>query len=421
MTGRRRRQPKEGDPPDPLAMTIADAVKTAAEAADEAGVDVRRIISGRSGLGAVFAAAMEAVANTEPGDIGLSVFDAAVRAAGGSVAGSAIPPCYDRVRLTIESVPDRLVWVAARQAASDLFAGMPVQDRSAGGGRLLGRMRTAAVRAAKARLGRDDWTAVRAAAADAREIASIASEETSRMVLLGAPVHAAAVAVFEVAIRGVPPDGLADAVEEACNDLPEVARRHDDLVVGLVGALSAMFAADATRRRKYQTAVRRAEEISRNEAADRIVDEITGNTFEAIYMALVASAYANSDGSAFKSGYEEALAAACGVDPNSVRWMGGMAPGGPPPEVDGEEMSGEFYLELQQRLTGAMEWMLGYGEDPARRKRFITAMEVDYKAAASSGRMIGIISLYEMAYRAGYEGAVGAAGGKSGGTSRRQR
>lgn len=421
MTGRRRGQPKEGDPPDPLTMTITDAVKTAAEAADEASVDVRRIIYGRSGLGAVFAAAMEAVADTEPGNIGLSVFDAAVRAAGGAVVGSAIPPCYDRVRRSVESVPDRLVRVAARQAASDLFAGMPVQDRPAGGGRLLGRMRTAAVRAAKARLGRDGGAAVRAAAADAREIASMASEETSRMVLLGAPVHAATVAVFEVAIRGVPPDGLADAVEEACSDLPETARRHDGLVVGLVGALSTMIAADAARRRKYQTAVRRAEEISRNEAADRIVDEITGNTFGSIYMALVASAYANSDGSAFKSGYEGALAAACGVDPNRVRWMGGMEPGGPPPEVDGEEMTGEAYLELQQRLASTIEWLFGYGEDPARRKRLMNAMEVDYKEAASSGRMAGIISLYEMAYRAGYEGAVGAAGEKPGGTSRQQR
>ena len=177
----------------------------------------------------------------------------------------------------------------------------------------------------------DDGAAVRTAAADAREIAGLASETTSRMVLLGAPVHAAAVAVFEVAIRGVSPYDLADAVEEACNDLPEMARRHDALVVGLVGALSTMIAADAAYRQKYQTAVRGAEKLSRNEAADRIVDEITGNTFEAVYTALVASAYANSDGSAFESGYDEALTAACGVDPNRARWMSGVAPGGPSP------------------------------------------------------------------------------------------
>ena len=95
---------------------------------------------------------MEAVADTEPGNIGLSVFDAAMRAARGAVIDSAIPSCYDRVRLSVESIPDRLVRVAARQAASDLYARMPVRDRSAGGGRLLGRMKTAAVRAAKARL-----------------------------------------------------------------------------------------------------------------------------------------------------------------------------------------------------------------------------------------------------------------------------
>lgn len=421
MTGRRRRQPKEGSPPDPLAMTIADAVKSATEAADEAGADVRRIIYGRSGLGVVFAAAMKAVADNEPGDIGMSVFDTAMRAARGAVVDSAIPPCYDRVRQSVESIPDRLIRVAARQAASDLFAGMPVQDRSAGGGRLLGRMKTAAVRAAKARLGRDGGAAVRAATVDAQEIAGLASETTSRMVLLGAPVHAAAVAVFEVAIRGVPPDDLGDAIEEACDDLPEMARRHDDLVVGLVGALSTMISADAAYRQKYQTAVRGAEKLSRSEAADRIVDEITGSTFEAIYTALVASVYANSDGSAFEPGYEEALAVACGVDPNRARRMGGMVHGDPPPKVDGEEISENIYLELQQRLTSTMEWLFGYEEDPTRQKRFMNAMEVDYKAAASSAQMAEIISLYEMAYRAGYEGAVGATGKKSEGTRRQQR
>lgn len=418
MTGRRRSQYKGDGPPDPLAMTIADAVKSAIEAADEASADVHRIVSGRSCLGAVFAAAMDAVADTEPRNIGPSVFDAAMGAARGAVIDSAIPFCYDRVRLSVKSIPDRVVQTAARQAASDLFARIPIRDRSAGDGRPLGKMKIVAVRAAKAHLKRDDGVALRAAAADAQGIADVAVEATSKMVLIGVPVLAATVAVFEVAIRGVQPYGLGDAIEEACRNLPEMARRHDDRIVGLVGALSTMIADDAYYRRKYQTAVRGAEKLSRDEATDRIVDDMISNTFEAVYMALVSSAYANSDGSIFESGYEEALAAACGIDPNRVRWMSGMAPDDPPPRVDGKEIPQEAYLELQQRLVSTMEWLFGYGENPISRKRFMNAMDVDYKAAASSGHLNGIISLYEMAYRAGYEGAVGE---KSGGTSRRQR
>lgn len=420
MTNRRRRQYKGDDLPDPLVMTITDAVKSASEAADETGADIHRIISGRSGLGAVFEATMGAVADTEPGNIGLSVFDAAMSTARNALINSAIPPSYDRVRRAIESIPDRLVQVAARQAASDMFAEIPVRDGSAGGERLLDRMKTAAVRAAKAHLKRDDEVVLQATA-DALEIADQAIESTSRLVLLGVPVHAATVAVFEVAIRGVPPHRLADAIEEACRELPKLARRHDDLVVGLVGAISTMIAADAVYRRKYQTAIRGAEELSRNEATDRIVDEITGNVFEGVYMALVLSVYANSDGSVFESGYEEALAAACGMDSNRARLMRRVVSDDPPPKVDGKEIPQEVYLELQQRLASTMDSLLSYGEDPANRKKFMTAMNVDYKAAASSGQMTGIISLYEMAYRAGYEGAGAAVGEKSRGTSQQQR
>lgn len=103
---------------------------------------------------------------------------------------------------------------------------MSGQSKSDDGGRLLDRMRVAAVQAAKTRLKRDDVvTVVQTAAADTQEIASAASDDISKMVMIGAPVHAATVAVFKVAIRGVPPDDLADAIEEACNDLPEMARR----------------------------------------------------------------------------------------------------------------------------------------------------------------------------------------------------
>ena len=420
MTGRRR-QPKDGSFQDTLTLTIADAVEAAAEAADDAGVATYQTVPGKSGLRVVFMAAREAVAETEPGNIGSSVFDTALRAAVGAVTDSSIPSNYDRMRRAVMSIPDRLVRMAARQAANDLFAKMPAKAGKAGDGRLLRRMRAAAVRAAKVRLGRDDGiAAVRAATDGARDIADRTVQMTSEIVLIGAPVHAATAAVFGVAIQGVQPASLAEAIREACEDLPEVARRHDDLVVGFVAALSAMIAADAEYRRKYQTAVRGAEKLSLNEAADQIVNMITGNTFEAVYMALVAGAYATSDGSAFESGYGGALAGACGVNPRQSRqaWMGGIPDGIPPDVEDG--IPEEVFQEMHQRLSGTMEWLFASEAELARQRRFRDALNVDYKAAASGRRMGGIVYLYEVAYRAGYEGARATAAKEPGDLRRRR-
>ena len=413
MVRRRKFKSKKDDSLDPLVMIVTDAVESSAEAADEAGADIRQIINGRAGLGVIFTAAMDAVADTEPGNIGPSVFDAAVRAAEGAVDSSAIPPCYDRVRLAVQSIPDRLVRAAGQWAAADLFSRMSDQSKSDDGGRLLGRMRVAAVQAAKTRLKRDDAvTVVQAAAADIQEIASAASDDISKMVMIGVPVHAATVAVFEVGIRGIPPDDLADAIEETCNDLPEMARRHDDLIISLVTALAIVISDDAAYRQKYHTAVRGARKVCQDEAADRIVDEIVGNTFQSVYMALVSGAYANSDGSAFESGYDEALAVACGVDldRNRRRMASIMESGNLPPGVDEEA-----YLNLQQNLVSMMGGLLIYELDPVRRKMFMNAMDVDYKEAVSSGQINGIIALYDMAYRAAYKGAGAVVGEKSGG------
>ena len=410
MAHPRKLKSKKDDSLYPLDMIVTDAVESASEAADEAGADIHLIINKRAGLGAVFTAAMDAVADTEPGNIGPSVFDAAVRAAEGAVASSTIPSCYDRVRLSVQSIPDRLVRAAGQWAAADLFASMSGQSKSDDGGRLLGRMRVAAVKAAKTRLKQDDAvTVVQAAVADVQEIASAASDDISNMVMIGVPVHAATVAVFEVAIRGVPPDDLVDAIEEACNDLPEMARRHDDLIIALVTALAIVIADDAAYRQKYHTAVRGAKKACQDEAADRIVDEIVGNTFQSVYMALVSSAYANSDGSAFESGYDDVLAVACGIDlDRSRRKMASMMESGNLPGVDEEA-----YLNLQQNLVSMMGGLLIYELDPPRRKTYMNAMDVDYKKAVSSGQINGIIALYDMAYRAAYKGAGTVVGEKS--------
>ena len=394
-------------------------VEAASEAADDAGLVAYHAVSDRSGLGAVFAAAKAAVGGAGPGSVGPNVFDAALRAAEGAVADSSIPSSYGRMRGAIALIPGHLVRVAARHAAGDRLAKMPAKARTGGGGRLLGRMRTAAVRAAKTRLGRDDgMAAVRAATEEARAIAEGAIQLTSEIVMLGAPVHAATAAVFGAAIRGVPPGGLADAVEEACRDLPEMARRHDDTVVSFVAALSEMIAADAAYRRKYQTAVRGAEDLSRREAADQIFNMITGNTFEAVYMVLAAGAYATTDGSAFESGYEPALAAACGVDPGRTAPLA-VSGGSSSPDIP-DDIPEEVVREMTRRLSGALQLVLGSEEDAARQRMFRDALEADYKAAASSRWMGGIISLYDTAYRAGYQGAGLAATREPGGSRRRR-
>ena len=143
----------------------------------------------------------------------------------------------------------------------------------------------------------------------------------------GVSVHAATVAMFEVGIRGTAPGILADAVEETCRDLPESARRHDDILVSMVVALSSVVSVEAAGRRGYQTAVRAAERTCRNAAADRILETICGKTFETVYGALAACAYA-SNGRVFESGYEDALASVCGVEPgeNPADMPAGLSP-----------------------------------------------------------------------------------------------
>ena len=417
MTSRRRRSKVSGTS-GAFALTIADAVDAATWASSEAAMAAYGTVTGKSGLPAVFAAARAAVADVEPGNIGLSVFDEAMRSATAALADSSIQINYDRIRGAVASIPDRIVWMAARQAAGELFHRMPGAEAS-GGGRLLDRMRAAAVNAAEAHLKREECIPMRQAAdEESREIAEKAVLTATETIRAGAATHAATAAVFGVAIRDVPPGELADAVEEACVDLPEVARRHDALVVGLVTALSAMILADAISRRKYQTATRGAEKMSRDETATRIIDTIVGSAFEAVYMALAASAYATSDGSAFESGYEDALAAACGVKIPKARLSkkGGM-PDNIPADLMGD-MPEEAFREMYQQLSDAMELMLISGADPEQQSRFLNASGVDYKDAASSSQMRGIISLYEEAYRAGYRGA--SAAGATGGSRRRQ-
>ena len=168
------------------------------------------------------------------------------------------------------SIPDRLIRMAARQAANDLFAKMPAKTGKAGDSRLLRRMRAAAVRTAKVRLGRDDGIA----AVRARHRRRPGYRRQNRPDdIRDSPDRGARARRHGGRLRGGhtrrPASQPGRGHQEACEDPAKVARRHDDLVVGFVAALSAMIAADAEYRRKYQTAVRGAEKLSLNEAPTR--------------------------------------------------------------------------------------------------------------------------------------------------------
>ena len=233
----------------------------------------------------------------------------------------------------------------------------------------------------------------------------------SDAVSTGVSVHAATVAMFEVGIRGTAPGALADAVEETCRDLPESARRHDDILVSMVVALSSVVSVEAASRRGYQTAVSAAERTCRNAAADRILETVCGKTFETVYGALAACAYSVSNGRAFEAGYEDALAAVCGVDPGEN--LADMPVGLSPEDMDNllrtvaPNIMGQIPKSVLQQVYQNMSAdMLLPGFEPGEEQRLLAeAMGVDYKEAAADPALADIISLYKMAYDAGCEGA----------------
>lgn len=394
-----------------LESTLTDAVASATEVAAEAELASDGVVSGRGGLRGVFAASMKAVADTEPGDMNRNAFDAALEAAGTALDDSVIPSAYERMSKIIVSLPDRVIRLAARQAAGDAFYLMPAGARKAGDG-LLSMMSDAAADASKTHLGKADGKrAVRDAGKASEDLADFVYGMVSDAVSTGVSVHAATVAMFEVGIRGTAPGALADAVEETCRDLPESARRHDDILVSMVVALSSVVSVEAAGRRGYQTAVRAAERTCRNAAADRILETVCGKTFETVYGALAACAYSVSNGRTFESGYEDALATVCGVDPGEN--LADMPVGLSPEDMDkllrtvAPNIMGQIPKSVLQQVYQNMSAdMLLPGFEPGEEQRLLAeAMAVDYKEAAADPALADIISLYKMAYDAGCEGA----------------
>ena len=415
-------------------MTIADAVEAATVTSIEASMATYGTLHNKKkGLSYVFEVVKTAVAKAESGSINPSLFDNAIISAKDALANSHIPVNYDRMRWAVRSLPDRIIWMAARQAAYDLF--FRVYDKTKSDDKILDKARVAAVKAAEARLERPlvhscmsiSYSFEAAEAAEARlereenvpifqaaekeawNIAEKAALQAADVIDMGASAHAATAAVFGVAMRNVSSRDLADTIDEVCEDLPKMARRHDMIVVGLVAALSMMIHDDSIYRRKYQTAIRGAEKLAREECMTQIKSMIDDGASDAAYMTLVASAYANSDGAAFESGYEDALAAAYEVEPRKSRQVGtGEMPENiiiDAPEGMFDNIPKELVQELYQKLSGRMEQLMYSEESEEKWKKFTNTLEVDYKAAASRDWMSNIISLYEMAYRAGYKGA----------------
>ena len=419
------RRQRFGDPGAALEGVLTDAVASASDAAGEAALASKDAVSGRGGIRSVFTASRKAVAGAKPGDMSRNVFDAAFDAAERTLDESVVPSAYERMHEIILSLPDRVVWMAARQAAGDVLYAMPAGERRAAGDHLLDMMREAASDASGARLEKEDGErAVRAASKAARDLADDSCDEVSEVNSTGVSAHAATVAVFEVGIRGTPPDTMADALEETCRDLPESARRHDDMTAAMVVALSTVVAVEAAGQTRYQTAVRVAEKVCRKEAAERILETISEKTFVIIYGALAACAHSVSNGRVFESGYEAALAAACGVDPPEPQ---DAAPELSPQDVDKilrtivPDIMGQMPKSVLQEIYQKMpaDVLLSGFEEDDEQKTFDEAVSIDYKGAAADPEMADIISLYEMAYGAGCEGAAAVA--KSRGVSRQTR
>ncbi len=410
--------------PKSLVSAIGDAVDASITISDDSGIAAHGTTHTGDGLPSVFVAAREAVTSQKTGRINHAAFNAAMKAASKAAEDSTLQVNYERMAASILCIPDHAIWMAARQAAGDLFHRLPAKKRERLGERLLEKARKAAVMAARVRLGRDEseefpepprYTGghtredeseeFRAAVKSSQKIAGRAIPLVAGVVHLGATVHAATAAVFGAAIRGLPPKKLAGAVERACEDLPEAASRHDEIVSGFVAALSEAIYGDAARRRKANTAVRGVEKLLQNEAATQITKTIYDGAFGAAYGALAACAYATSRKPAFKAGYEAALAEACGVERRE------------PPKITIRDMRGgrdedmsdavpdEVLQELYQRLSHTMAQVMGAGEETPRRRRFPAASEVDYEAAASSDDVKGMIALYDAAYRAGARAA----------------
>ena len=373
------------------------------EITERARMTAHTILTNRtSGIQTMFDASREAVADVKPGKVSRAAFDKSLKAAAKAINKSIIPFAYDNMRVEIESVPRRLVWMAARQAAGDAFAAR----KSKADNRLLKRMNEAATEAAKAGLEGD---AMEAAGKAARRISKRASNLTSNIVMTAAPVHAAAVALFEVGVRGATSKTLQDEVKAACKKMPEAARRYKDIGAPMMAAFAEAILQIAPGRRKYQTAVQAVEEMCRNEAVERIIGMIDENTFEAAYGALAGCAHAASNGRVFESGYEGALAAACGMD-TSVQVPGDIAPDeinkvlkNLPPEV-ADRVSESDIRAMYLRLQNRMAWMLN-PEDVDKQKRLNMALGVNYREAAADPDVADLISLYKAAYEVAHEAA----------------
>ena len=405
--------PKKDRSHNALTLTIKDAVAAANNIASDMESTVHTMASRRPYIPVIFEASQKAVAKAKPGKINPRVFNKALGAANTAMEDSTIILTYDKMHKIIMSVADQLVSVAAKHAANDLFTSMSGETTTSDGRRLLEDMKDTAIEAARAHLRQDEcMPALQAAVRGTDDMAKSAILMTAEIVHTGVSAYAATSAVFGAAIRNVPSGRLTRAIEEACVDLPKLARRYG-IIAGMVAELTNMIYDDAIRRQKYQTAIRGAEKLSKEDVVVQVARMITGNTFGAVYGALIIGVYVVSDKTTFESGYKEALAAACGIKSFNMpqATMGGMADDsasnleGIPPEV---------LQELYQRLSNKMASVLGSQEDPASRRLYMNASDVDYKAESSRDWSNDIVSLYEMAYRAAYNGA-GAAAGKSDG------
>ena len=124
-------------PPEALVSALKGAVDAGIIVSKHASVMTHRPTKTRSRISPVFAAAREAVTGERPGKISQRLFDTAGHAAAKAMEDSARPIEYELMADGILGIPDHAIWMAARQAAGDLFYRLPAEKRERRGERLL--------------------------------------------------------------------------------------------------------------------------------------------------------------------------------------------------------------------------------------------------------------------------------------------
>lgn len=372
-------------------MSVSDALDHATMSAHKVNVKVHPITHGKEGIKSAYDAARAAVADKAGDKIDEDVFGMALEASMDILDGSIIRRYRDIIIEELQDLIKVATELAARKGARDRTAEMPRRYRRSD------RLLDAAVQAAKARLDQPDAAAaVQAAKKTCLAIAEITSRMITATIQNAIPPHAAAVAVFEVAIRDVPAKNLAGAIENVCQRMPKMASVYGPFNEQFAAA-TAKVILDKTRHcATHKAAVKAVDKYAVKETKEQIDSAVIQFVRGAVYKTAVAGAYDTADKKKFfESQHERALILACGLNPDRPE----------SPVLDESELDpavAEAAKEMMVRMRATFNAVMS-DEDPDDIELFEELRGAQYKAAASGKSMTGFLSLYRMAHRAGYD------------------